>query len=233
TRAARDVGEERCAVMLEMLEHGTGIRGQVVDPRRRCQQPRQVLAQDEGERRGTARRLDARRGRLVVAGGVAPETTPRDRARQAEPFEVRRIVARDARRQDLRLPGTRRQLEPLELTDDGEQPVAAVELRALVDVLPTEEEAHQVGGRCRLDLAAEPSERQAMDARQETALAPLFARSAGREAAAEGRALALELCGPDRYGRRREPEPLGQRDLGGRTDRLEPAADERAERVLT
>ena len=68
--------------------------------------------------------------------------------------QVGGIVARDARGKDMRLPGARRKLEPLELPDHLEQAVAPVELRARVDVLPAEEEAHQVGRGRRLPDAS-------------------------------------------------------------------------------
>ena len=48
-----------------------------------------------------------------------------------------------------------------------------------VDVLPGEEEAHEVGGGDRLDLGAQAVQRVAMDAREQSAIAPL--QSAGAE----------------------------------------------------
>ena len=41
-----------------------------------------------------------------------------------------------------------------------------------LDVLPGEQEAHEIGRADRLDLGAQPVERVAMDARQQAAVAP-------------------------------------------------------------
>src|SRR5204863_297741 len=104
---------------------------------------------------------------------VALEPAPGDVAGEAQLVEPRGLVACDARGQHLALPSGRRQLEALELLDDALEAVAAVQLLARLDVLPGEEEAHEIGRAHRLDLAAEPVEGAPMDARQEAAVAPL------------------------------------------------------------
>src|SRR5207244_4684075 len=58
TRRAGDVGEERGATALEVLEHGMRVRrevpGRLFGPS--AEAPREILAQHEGERRGPPRR---------------------------------------------------------------------------------------------------------------------------------------------------------------------------------
>src|SRR5204863_482356 len=117
------------------------------------------------------RRPGARRACVLPRRRVGLEAASDHRTRETEAVEIGGVVARDARRQHLSLPGARRQLEPLQLADDLEEPVAAVELRPRLHVLPAEEEAHQVGGGDGLDLPAQAAEGQAVDARQEAALA--------------------------------------------------------------
>src|SRR5207247_5067411 len=115
----------------------------------------------EGERRRTRRRLRAAGAFVRLRRWIGREAAPRHRTREAEAVEIGGVVAGDACRQHLGLPGARRQLEPLELADHLEETVAAVELRPRLHVLPAEEKAHQIGGGDGLDLAAEPAEGQA------------------------------------------------------------------------
>src|SRR5439155_15774927 len=118
------------------------------------------------------------------------------------------------------------------LADDLEEPVAAMQLRPRLHVLPAEEKAHQVGGGDGLDLPPQAAEGQAVDARQEAALAPLLLARVRREAAAERDARALESGETDRDRTRRDAdargEPLGRRGAHA----LEPAAEERVQRLL-
>src|SRR2546430_1846173 len=126
----------------------------------------------------------------------ALETAPGDVARKAQLVEPRGFVARDARGQHLALPSGRCQLEALELLDDALEPVATVQLLARLDVLPREEEAHEIGRAHRLDLAAEPVERAPVDASQEASIAPLD-RVGGEihgEAPAKDAALSLDAA---------------------------------------
>ena len=92
-------------------------------------------------------------------------------------LEIRRIVQIDARRQHVALPRRRRQLDALQLRDDLRDPVALVQLRARLHVLPAQQEADEVGRRDRFDLLAQPADGEAMDARQEATLAPVGLRA--------------------------------------------------------
>ena len=97
--------------------------------------------------------------------------------------------------QDFSFPGGRRDLVGLQLADYLQHAVGAMQLRAGRDVLPALEEAHEIGGVDRLDFAAQAADGEAMDARQEAAMAPLrlLAGRAGSEASAENLAFGLQL----------------------------------------
>src|SRR4029453_4182775 len=106
--------------------------------------------------------------------GVVPHPPPRHHAAEAEMLEVVGLIGAHACGQDLRLPGTRRQLDALQLPDDREQAVAAVEPRSGLHVLPAEEESHQIGGAHRLDRLAQPAGGEPVGTREERAGAPLL-----------------------------------------------------------
>src|SRR2546428_11058136 len=89
-------------------------------------------------------------------------------------LEISRIVEADTRRNDVLFPRRRRELHPLQQTDDLEHAVPAVELRTRLDVLPAEQKAHEVcGGGC-LPPPAGPAPRGPGGAGQQPAPAPLF-----------------------------------------------------------
>src|SRR5439155_10997938 len=184
------------------------------------------------ERRRARRCLGAPGTCVLLRGRIGLEAAPCHRTRETEAVEIGGVVARDARRQHLSLPGARRQLEPLELADHLEEPVAAVELRPRLHVLPAEEEAHQVGGGDGLDLPAQATEGQAVDAGEEAPLAPLLLARVGREPAAQRDAGALEPGETDRDGARREADARGEPLRRRRADALEPAAEERMQGLL-
>src|SRR5262249_11481936 len=129
------------------------------------------------------------RGRLRLGARAA---APHDLAGEAELVEERRVVAGDARGKDVLLPGADRRLDAGEGLDDRQEPGDPVELRARRGVLPARQEAVEVGRADRLDGAAQPPERQAVDARQEAPVAPLLLGASGREAPAQDETLALE-----------------------------------------
>ncbi len=138
--------------------------------------------------------------------------------------EPARVVAGDAGRQQLGLPGAGRRLEAFELAEHRGQRVRPLHAGLFGDALPIEQETQEVLRRDRLDLGAQPLQRIAVDAGQEAALAPLFDGRAGGEAAAQREALGLQ-----RRERRgdivgREAEWRGQRILADRAQTFEPAA---------
>ena len=143
---------------------------------------------------GPRRFLSHRRplNRFAVQGSASAEPAPGHSARQTEMLEIRRIVEADARGNHVLFPRRRRKLHPLQLADDLEHAVAAVELRTRLDVLPAEQETHEVRRRHCLDLPAEPAQRQPVNAGQQPALTPLFFHSPRREPAAQHRAHPLQ-----------------------------------------
>ena len=77
----------------------------------------------------------------------------------------------------MALPGDGGDVEALELGDGFEEAALAFELGAGRDVLPAEEEAHEVLRGDRLDLLAQAVEGVAVDAGEEAAVAEFFLRS--------------------------------------------------------
>src|SRR5439155_19264292 len=161
------VREQRAALLEQREEESGPVTQRLARPTGRVQQPRQILAPHQRDGRGASRRGPARR--LIRAR----QPSPGDLAREAELVEQRPVIAGQPRRQHVALPGGRRGLEPLQLPDDLRQPLRAVQLRSRVHVLPAEQEAEEVLRGGRLDLPPQPPQREAVDARQERALAPL------------------------------------------------------------
>ena len=121
-----------------------------------------VLPEKEGDRR---RRPELQQLRTR-------QSSPSDLAGEAEHVEPRRIVAIETRRQHRPLPRAGRHLESVEERDRLAHAVEPGQLAAVVDVMPREQEPHEVRRRDRLDLRAQPIERVAMDAGQQRAVAP-------------------------------------------------------------
>ena len=117
-------------------------------------------------------------GGRAAASARGGQPRPADFAGEAEHVEHRRLVAVDARGQHVRAP-TR--------SAASSKPSSCGRLRAGRrcrsgvstdrDVLPGEEEAHEVGGADRLDLGAQPVQRVAMDSREQPPVAPFERRS--------------------------------------------------------
>ena len=83
-----------------------------------------------------------------------------------------------------------RDFESVELRDEFAQTFDTADF--FRDVLPREEEAHEVGGGNRLDLGAQAVQRVAMDACEQPAVAP-FQFSAILECPAENHAFGFEF----------------------------------------
>jgi hypothetical protein len=101
-----------------------------------------------------------------------PEASPGDLAGEGELVQPLALVAADARGQEARLPGRGRRLEPRELLDRRRHAARALELVGGVHVLPGGQEVQELGGGDGLDLLAQAVERVAVDAGQETPVAP-------------------------------------------------------------
>ena len=161
-RRARGARRRRGARPLQTLVPQRGRDGVRLDRQRRP--PLGVLAQEQRDRRGADElRGVARRRR---------QPRPAHLAGQAQRVEHRRLIAVDAIREDRPFPGVCRELEAVERFEHRSQPVHAGEAARWGDVLPREQEAHEIGGADRFDLGAEPVERVAVDPRQQPAVAP-------------------------------------------------------------
>ena len=132
-----------------------------------------MFAQEEGDRRT---RREAWRIAIGPRARGGREPRPSDLARKAEQVEHRRIVTVHARGNHGALPRAGRQLVAIERRDRFAQPVDAGQAIGGIDVLPLEEEAHEIGGADRLDLGAQAVDGVAMDARKQRAIAPFNGR---------------------------------------------------------
>ena len=153
------------------------------------------------------------------------QARPHHFARQAQLIEKLGLIVRDRAREHVRLPGGRRNLVALKLLDDLQRAVDAVQPASGQHVLPAIKELLELRGGNRLDFAAQLPERQAMDARQDAAIAPLdCSGSVGVEASAHHLAFGFELQQRrlDLVGWKRQR--LGQRWRRDRAERLHPAA---------
>ncbi len=111
-----------------------------------------------------------------------------------------------------------------------------------VEVMPREQEAHEVGRVDRLDLGAQPVQRVAVDARQQRAIAPLHLGQAGRvgrlgqvgifEVPAKHDALGLEREQRAVGIRGRNPEVAGEPRGRRRADERQPAAEKLDDGVI-
>src|SRR5919109_5160126 len=86
---------------------------------------------------------------------------------------ARGLVPLHAHRQDRSFPRRAGELETVEHRNRLTEAIDPRELVGGIDVLPLEEEAHEVGWADRLDLCAQAIQRVAMDARKECPVAPL------------------------------------------------------------
>src|SRR3954469_624041 len=77
------------------------------------------------------------------------------------------------------LPRCRRELVTVELFDDRSHTFDTTHLLLGRDVLPVQEEAHEIRRGDRFDLSTQPIDRVTVDAREEPPIAP-FERASGR-----------------------------------------------------
>ncbi|RYY81217.1 MAG: hypothetical protein EOO24_42560, partial [Comamonadaceae bacterium] len=100
------------------------------------------------------------------------------------------------------------------------------------DVLPLEEKTCEVARLDRLDLAPQPAQRVAVDARQQVALAPLIGRRGRAEAALHQRAFALQRQQRNLGLGGRHAQGRGQVRDGGRAEAAHAGAQQVAQGVL-
>ena len=156
---------------------------------RPLEQPGEVGAEHDRDRRGLRRRAGRRVG---VGAGPGREPQPADLAVVAQPVEPRGVVVAQPAGEQLGLPRDRGGLEALELLDHGGEPGLARELRAGRDVLPAQQEAHEVLRGRGLDALAPRAARVRVHPREQPARDPLRPVRARRVAALEREALVLE-----------------------------------------
>src|SRR5882672_2016014 len=176
TTALHELEEEQRAALVQRLQHALGGAGQALARGRddeRAPERRRGARHDRDRRRGHGARAARRRG------AARPRPPPDEFTRAAELIEQRRTVVREPRRQHLALPDRGRQREALELAEHGGQRLAAL-APLLAEALPMEEESLVVGERGGLDLAAQPLQRVAVDAREQPPLAPFLDGRAAR-----------------------------------------------------
>src|SRR5271169_4070401 len=113
---------------------------------------------------------------------------------------MRGIVVGDSAGEHKSLPRAGGNLKPLQLADHFERAMLSAHLRARSKMLPAQKPGHELRCSYRLDLLAQSGDGQAMNAGQQTTLAPLglgflrngcrwkriiFTRSSGAEVAAQ------------------------------------------------
>src|SRR5258708_1232223 len=101
------------------------------------------------------------------------EPSPAHSAGQAELIEDFGIIIADAPCQRLPFPCAGGDFESLELAQNLQRAAFITKLRAGSDVLPAQEPAHESSCRDRFNLLAQSAQREPVNPRQQTALAPL------------------------------------------------------------
>src|SRR6202142_4626661 len=100
------------------------------------------------------------------------QPAPSNNSCQAKLIDIGRFIIRDAPRQDETLPRVCGNFESLQLTDYLERAVLAAHLGTGSDVLPAQQPIHELRRGYGLDLLAEGSDCQAMNASKKAALPP-------------------------------------------------------------
>src|SRR5579863_7738859 len=103
---------------------------------------------------------------------VRRQSSPTDRSRQAKLIQPLRIVIRNPPRQNLPLPSIRRNLESLQLLQNFQRASFTRCLRPRSHMLPSQQPPQELRRRDRLNLLAQHSNGQPMDAGQQPSLAP-------------------------------------------------------------
>ena len=111
---------------------------------------------------------DPRRGLSSASARPGREPTPHQLARVAQVLEPAVLVALDPGREDGLLPRAGGDLEPLELVDDRQHAGPPLALGTGGDVLPLQQEPHELLGGDGLDLAPQAVLGVGVDARQQS-----------------------------------------------------------------
>jgi len=100
------------------------------------------------------------------------EASPDHFAGDTKLIEHLRRVLPDSTPQYFAFPRSGRNLVTLKLFDDVKRSVQPMQLRSSFQVLPVEEEPHEIGRGDRLDFPPQAAQGQSMDSRQHPAIAP-------------------------------------------------------------
>ena len=128
----------------------------------------------------------------AIGGGGRRQTGPGRPPGEALAVEPRRLIALEARRQDLGLPRLGRRLEAFERAKHGGKRVGPFEARLLGNMSPCEQEAEKVPRGDGINLRPQPPDRVVVDAREQAPVAPLLVVDAGKETSPENCAFAFE-----------------------------------------
>ena len=189
SRPLDDLVVERRAVLAQMIDDC--LRAAAQRNRQRRRRRRDTMP----ERRGAARK---QRDRCRADGPRVPGSRCRRRQRQSRPdgaageaqiVEPRHVVGVETRGQELRLPRGDGRLETLQLADHHVERVGSFPALVRNEVLPAEEEPHEVLRADGFDLLPQALDRIAVDAREQRAVAPFLRRSRRRERAGDRDAL--------------------------------------------
>src|SRR3569623_720814 len=225
-----EVDEERRAELLQRVRDFLRRRGEIalLDIGRAAAPMAHVLARQQRDGRHAHRR-----GLALLVAFVFRwlQTQPCEMARAAEAVEHLRVITFDARRQDVGLPGGGGYGVAFQLLQHRRERLAALAAR-LAEVLPAQQEAHEVGRTDRFDLAAELLHGVTMNAREQAAFAPLDLLRAAGIAALQYVAFLFErgerkvdLC-------KRHAQWHGELCRGHRAETFETAAHDFAQRII-
>src|SRR2546430_2249871 len=173
-----------------------------------------------------------RSGLMAVRGTGGRHATPRDLTRETQPVEPQRIILLEPGGQHVRFPRPGGDCAPVREVEHRGRPLRPLGPRPVGHPLPAEQEAKKVRRRDRLDLPAQPVERVTVDAREQSAFAPLELRHARREATAQHEPFPLERREPEVYVAHLQAERRGECRGGGTTPGLEPPPHQLAGPVL-
>src|SRR5439155_7771539 len=133
-----------------------------------------------------------RSGRWRVRMLRRAETCPTDAAGKAKPIEPFRIVIGGARTQDGGLPRCQRQLATIKLFQNGLQSFGTFDAMLRINALPGKKKSIKILRRNGLNLCAQPIDREPVNPRKQTAVAPFLFRRVSMKFPAENKAFAFE-----------------------------------------
>src|SRR5205807_47394 len=102
------------------------------------------------------------------------QTSPANPAGKTEPVEPFGIVVGHTRLKHRRFPCSQWQLATVELFQDGLQALQPFDPMFLVSSLPREKKTIEIVNRDRLNFRAQPVDRQSMNSREQSAIAPFL-----------------------------------------------------------